>query len=82
MNQKMSEEEKRSFLNRCRSKYISEIHFYLVNAQGCSDTQANQIIEGNMSSIDDWLSDLDGRRSDRDMEPAVNAVVAARILAR
>lgn len=78
----MTEEEKRSFLNRCRSKYISEIHFYLVNAQGCSDAQANQIIKGNMNSIDVWLIDLKDRRSDRDMEPAINAVMAARILVK
>lgn len=82
MTRKFTEEERIKVYTERRRQYISEIHFYLMTAHGYSESDATRVIDHNINIIDGWLQELKTRRSDRDLEPAVNPVVAARILSK
>lgn len=60
-----------------RSKYIGEIHFYLVQARGLDSDVAMSLIADNEALIDSWMR---ASISDR-TPPAVPAAQAARIIA-
>lgn len=80
MTRRFTDEERIRVYTERRRQYIGEIHFYLVAAHGFSEKDATRMIDSNIAIVDGWLKELKTRKSDRDLEPAINPVVAARIL--
>lgn len=61
-----------------KGKYVDEIRFYLVNARGCTNKLADQVLANEAVLIDSWFNQT--AKSARVVEPPVNAVQASRIL--